>query len=81
VEGCGLNGLELRSRIGGDGVLELFLEEVAAPEPAADEIIVRVEATPVNPSDIGVLLGPAALDAAEFDGTGRWCTNRGPWLR
>jgi NADPH:quinone reductase-like Zn-dependent oxidoreductase len=69
VGGCGLNGLELRSRVGCDGVLELFLQEVAAPEPAADEVIVRVEATPVNPSDIGVLLGPAALDAAEFGGT------------
>ncbi|GGC70712.1 NADH oxidoreductase [Siccirubricoccus deserti] len=69
AEGCGLNGLELRSRISRDGVLELSLQAVAVPEPAADEIIVQVEATPVNPSDIGVLLGPAALDAAEFGGT------------
>jgi NADPH:quinone reductase-like Zn-dependent oxidoreductase len=69
AEGCGLNGLELRSRISKDGVLELSLQDVAVPEPAADEIIVQVEATPVNPSDIGVLLGPAALDAAEFGGT------------
>jgi NADPH:quinone reductase len=69
AEGCGLNGLELRSRIGKDGVLELSLQDVAVPEPAADEIVVRVEATPINPSDIGVLLGPAALDAAEFGGT------------
>ena len=70
MEGYGLNGLELRSRISEDGVLELSLQEATVPEPAADEIIVRVEATPINPSDIGVLLGPAALDAAEFAGYG-----------
>ena len=62
VEGDGLRGLELRSRISKGGVLELSLHEAAVPEPAADEVIVRVEATPINPSDIGVLLGPAALD-------------------
>lgn len=69
MEGNGLRGLELRSRIGSDGVLELSLQEAVVPEAAADEVIVRVEATPVNPSDIGVLLGPAALDTAEFTGT------------
>jgi NADPH:quinone reductase len=69
AEGCGRNGLELRSRIGQDGMLELSLQEATVPEPAADEIIVRVEATPVNPSGIGVLLGPAALDATTFGGT------------
>jgi NADPH2:quinone reductase len=69
AEGCGLNGLELRSRISRGGVLELSLHEAKVPEPEGDEIIVQVEATPVNPSDIGVLLGPAALDTAEFGGT------------
>jgi NADPH:quinone reductase-like Zn-dependent oxidoreductase len=69
VEGDGLRGLELRSCISKGGVLELSLHEAAVPEPAADEIVVRVEATPINPSDIGVLLGPAALDTAEFAGT------------
>jgi NADPH:quinone reductase-like Zn-dependent oxidoreductase len=66
----GLRGLELRSHISKGGMLELSLLEAVVPEPEADEIIVRVEATPVNPSDIGVLLGPAALDAAEFTGVG-----------
>ena len=70
VEGNGLRGLELRSLISRDGVLELTLHEAAVPNPEADEIIVRVEATPVNPSDIGVLLGPADLDGAEFGGAG-----------
>ena len=39
------------------------------PGPALDEIIVWVETTPMNIPDIGVLLGPATLDAAEFGGT------------
>lgn len=70
VEGDELRGLELRSHIGNGGMLELSLHEAAVPEPDANEIIVRVEATPINPSDIGVLLGPAALEAAEFVGAG-----------
>ena len=69
VEGDELRGLELRSRISKGGVLELSLHETAVPELATDEIIVRIEATSVNPSEIGVLLGPAALDTAEFAGT------------
>lgn len=65
-----LRGLEVRSRISGGGILELSLHDAVVPEPDSDEIIVRVEATPINPSDIGVLLGPASLDAAEFSGAG-----------
>ncbi len=59
-----LSGLELRSRITSGGKLELSLEEVVVPEPAADEVVVRVEASPINPSDLGMLLGPA--DASTF---------------
>lgn len=54
-------GRELRSEIGGDGTLTLSLENVMIPDPADDEIVVRVEASPINPSDLGVLLGPADL--------------------
>lgn len=54
-------GRELRSEIGNDGTLTLSLEEVVIPDPADDEIVVRVEAAPINPSDLGVLLGPADL--------------------
>lgn len=50
---------ELRSTISEDGTLTLSLEQVALPDPAQDEVIVRVEAAPINPSDLGLLLGPA----------------------
>ena len=63
-------GLELRSLISRDGRLELSLERVAIPAPAAHEIVVRVEASPINPSDLGLLLGPADPARAERLGRG-----------
>ncbi|MGJ3648937.1 zinc-binding dehydrogenase [Sphingomonas sp. GlSt437] len=54
-------GRELRSKVDRDGILTLSLEEVEIGDPADDEIIVRVEAAPINPSDQGLLLGPADL--------------------
>src|SRR5579863_7794158 len=54
-------GRELRSKIDPDGKLTLSLEEVVILTPGDDEIIVRVEAAPINPSDLGLLLGPADL--------------------
>jgi NADPH:quinone reductase-like Zn-dependent oxidoreductase len=54
-------GRELRSTIHHDGRLTLSLEEVQVDDPADDEIVVRIEAAPINPSDLGLLLGPADL--------------------
>jgi NADPH2:quinone reductase len=38
-------------------------------EPAPDEVVVRVEASPLNPSDLGLLLGAADMSAAKVGGT------------
>lgn len=62
-------GLELRSLVKPEGELELSLVEVPIPTPAADEIVVRVEATPINPSDLGLLTGPADLSTVKASGT------------
>ncbi|CAB3752680.1 NADH oxidase [Burkholderia sp. MSh2] len=62
-------GRELRSTIDQNGTLTLSLEHVELAEPGDDEVIVRVEATPVNPSDIGLLLGPADLSRIESGGS------------
>ena len=62
-------GLQLRSLIKKNGELELSLVKVAIPEPAADEVIVRVEAAPINPSDLGLLLGAADVATAKLSGT------------
>ena len=42
-----------------DGCVELALHEVAMPVPKDNEVVVRVEAAPINPSDLGLLFGPA----------------------
>ncbi len=62
-------GLQLRSLIKSSGELEVSLANVATPEPADDEIVVRVDATPINPSDLGLLFGPADMSAAKASGT------------
>jgi NADPH:quinone reductase-like Zn-dependent oxidoreductase len=62
-------GLELRSLIKKSGELEISLANVPIPEPGADEILVRVEASPINPSDLGLLVGAADMTSAKASGT------------
>ena len=64
-----LTGLELRSTVTSDGELRLNLVEVTLDPPGPDEVIVRVEASPINPSDLGLLLGPADLSTLKAGGT------------
>src|SRR5204863_9172187 len=63
------SGLQLRSLLKKSGELELSLVDVPTPEPADDEVVVRVEATPINPSDLGLLIGPADMSTAKVSGT------------
>ncbi|MCB1686773.1 MAG: NADH oxidase, partial [Pseudomonadales bacterium] len=58
-------GLQLRSLLKADGTLELSLDQVEVPAPRSQEVVVRVEATPINPSDLGLLLGGADLSTAK----------------
>jgi NADPH:quinone reductase len=62
-------GLELRSLVNSDGRLRLWLEDVPVQAPAADEVVVRVEGAPLNPSDLLVLLGPVDLSSLHASGT------------
>jgi len=62
--------LELRSLVKPDGALELSLVRVPVPTPRDDEVVVRVEATPINPSDLGLLLAAADVSAATTSGAG-----------
>ena len=62
-------GLQLRSLVKADATLELSLVSVPTPEPAADEVLIRVEAAPINPSDLGLLFGPADMSTARLSGT------------
>src|SRR5262245_49206985 len=63
-------GLELRSLIRKNGELELSLVKVPVPEPGPDEVLVKVEASPINPSDLGLLVGPADMSQAKSTGSG-----------
>jgi NADPH:quinone reductase-like Zn-dependent oxidoreductase len=60
--------LELRSLLKSSGVLELSLLPVPIREPGPDEVLVEVRATPINPSDLGLLLGPADPRSAQRTG-------------
>ena len=53
--------LQLRSLITSGGELRLSLEKVQVAPPGPDEVVVRVEASPLNPSDIGLLFGAADI--------------------
>ncbi len=61
-------GLQLRSLIRKSGELELSLVEIPTLEPAEDEVVVRIQATPINPSDLGLLTGPADLSTVRSTG-------------
>lgn len=63
-------GREMRSKITEDGTLDIFLDRVELAPAADDEIIVRVEAAPINPTDLGLLLGPADISTIEEVGNG-----------
>jgi len=67
-----IKGLQLTSLVKEDCTLEIALAEVEMPEPLPDEVIVRVEATPINPSDLGLLFGPADMRTATMSGTAEW---------
>ncbi len=62
-------GLQLRSLIKKSGELEISLVDIPTPEPGADEVVVRVEAAPINPSDLGLLTGAADMTTAKASGT------------
>jgi len=62
-------GLQIRSTVKKEGIVELSLATVTTPEPKPDEVIVRVDASPINPSDQGLLFGGADLSTARASGT------------
>ncbi|HEX9257955.1 MAG TPA: zinc-binding dehydrogenase [Acidimicrobiales bacterium] len=59
---------QIRSLVTADGRLQLSIAEIETPVPAAHEVLIRVEAAPINPSDLGLLLAMADLTQAEATG-------------
>ena len=62
-------GRQIRSLITTDGELELSLVDVDVPTPTDDQVLVRIDAAPINPSDLGLLFGGADMSAARATGT------------
>ena len=65
------NAKQLFTTVTEDGKLVLSVEPYNVPEPAEHEVVVQMEAVPINPSDLGLLLSPAQMDTVrseEVDG-------------
>ncbi|MDB5941290.1 MAG: putative oxidoreductase [Ramlibacter sp.] len=63
------SAIQLRSLIRPGGELELSLADVPVPAPGPDEVLLRVEAAPLNPSDLGLLFGASDMGSARVSGT------------
>jgi NADPH:quinone reductase len=63
------SSLQLRTHVKNNGELELSLQSVPTPALADDEVLIRVEGSPINPSDIGLLFGAADMSNAKQTGT------------
>jgi NADPH2:quinone reductase len=61
-------GRQLRSLVTQDGTLELSLLDIPIPEPQPNEVLIRIEASPINPSDLGVLFAGADMATAKVSG-------------
>jgi NADPH2:quinone reductase len=59
---------QIRSLVTADGHLELSIASIDVPEPQPHEVLVRIEAAPINPSDLGLLVATADVEAATTSG-------------
>ena len=64
-----VTSLQLRSLVKASAELELSLASIATPEPRDDEVLVQIQASPMNPSDLGLLFGLADLSSAKASGS------------
>ena len=61
--------LQLNSIVKTNATLELSLAEVDVPELGENDVLVRVGAAPINPSDMGLMFGPADMATAKQGGS------------
>jgi NADPH2:quinone reductase len=65
------NSKEIRSNVTSEGNIEISIASVEKPIPAENEVLIKVEASPINPSDLGLLISFAAdLDSLNVSGSG-----------
>jgi NADPH:quinone reductase len=63
------SALQIVSLIKSSGELELSVASFAVPRPGPDEVLLRIEAAPINPSDLALLLAGADATKLEAGGT------------
>ena len=63
--------LQMLSTISKEGQLRMELVEKPMPTPAADQVIIKIEATPINPSDHGVMFGWTDMSGCSSSGSGK----------
>ena len=61
-----VSNTQLVSTLEADGRLIVELRDEMLPEPTGHQVLVRIEAAPINPSDLGLLFGPADLENAQY---------------
>ena len=61
---------QIRSEVTKEGKLLIYVESTGMPEPKEDEVLIRIEASPINPSDLGLLIGPADVSSMSVSGEG-----------
>ena len=71
MKNTALQGLQLLSTLHGSGQHDVTLVDQTLALPADDEVVIQVQATPLNPSDMGLLWGAADLSAAQAESNGR----------
>ena len=61
---------QIRSEVTKEGKLLISIQSTEVPEPKEDEVLIRIEASPINPSDLGLLIGPADVSSLSVSGEG-----------
>ncbi|SFH79176.1 zinc-binding dehydrogenase [Albimonas pacifica] len=59
-------GKQLFTTLESDGTLTVAIEDATFPDPVGDQVLVRMEAAPINPSDLAILVGAADLENADY---------------
>lgn len=64
-----MTNLQLTSTITANNTLELAIRDIAMPEPGDTQVVIDMQACPINPSDLGVLFGLADMSTARQSGS------------
>ena len=61
---------QIRSKVTKEGKLLINIEGSEVPQPEKDEVLIKIEASHINPSDLGLLIGPSDISSMSVSGEG-----------